>query len=120
MRRHAICRYLHDYDATQAVLELDDEAKRRGVTILTMGWTPGITNLRQKRGSVAGCCENVHISWVGSAAGAEGLAVILHTMIFYRRCPRFDGKPLDIKAATVAVRSVLRSLGDVAVYHVVI
>jgi lysine 6-dehydrogenase len=112
-----------DYDATQAVLELDDEAKRRGVTILTgMGWTPGITNLCAKKGAqLLDAAKNVHISWVGSAADAEGLAVILHTMhIFTGQVPTFsDGKPLDIKAGSGRRRVRFPApLGDVAVYHV--
>jgi lysine 6-dehydrogenase len=33
-----------DYDAAQAVLELDDAAKAAGVTVLTgLGWTPGLS-----------------------------------------------------------------------------
>ena len=112
-----------DYDATEAVMELDEAAKRRGVTVVTgMGWTPGITNLCAKKGAqMLDTVEKVHISWLGSAADAEGLAVILHTMhIFTGRVPTFSGgKRRDIPAGSGS-RTVRfpAPLGRVSVYHV--
>lgn len=41
-----------DYDAAAAFLELDDDAKKAGVTAITgVGWTPGITNMLARMGA---------------------------------------------------------------------
>jgi lysine 6-dehydrogenase len=112
-----------DYDATQAVLELDPAAKQRGVTVLTgMGWTPGITNICAKKATqLLDVAEKIQISWAGASADAEGLAVILHTMhIFTGKVPTFvDGTWQRLPAGS-GRRSVHfpDPMGAVAVYHV--
>lgn len=112
-----------DYDATQEVLQLDAAAKKQGVTVLTgMGWTPGITNLLAKKGAgLLDTAEKVHISWAGSLADAEGLAVVLHTMhIFTGRVPTFREGELQLVRAGSGGHKVAfpAPLGSVTVYHV--
>lgn len=71
-----------DHDATEVVLKLDAKAKKNGITVVSgAGWTPGLTNMMAKKGvSLLDRADQVHVSWAGSSADAEGLAVILHTL----------------------------------------
>jgi saccharopine dehydrogenase-like NADP-dependent oxidoreductase len=70
-----------DYDATIDVLNLSDKIKNSGSRILIgMGWTPGITNVCSRAGyDYLDEKDDINIAWVGSAADAKGIAVILHT-----------------------------------------
>ena len=70
-----------DYDATIEVLNLSDKIRDSGSRVLIgMGWTPGITNVCARAGyDYLDETDEVNIAWVGSAADARGLAVILHT-----------------------------------------
>jgi len=82
-----------DYDAAEAVFELDAEAKRKGVTILTgLGWTPGISNILARMGAdLLDDIEEIAVAWGGSASDSEGYAVILHTIhIFTGFVPSFQ------------------------------
>jgi len=71
-----------DYDAAEAVFELDAAAKKKGVLILTgLGWTPGLSNILARMGADRlDEVEAVAVAWGGSASDSEGYAVILHTI----------------------------------------
>ncbi len=71
-----------DYDAAKAILALHEEARSRGVIIVTgMGWTPGISNLMAKYAyKRLGRAKAVKVCWAGSAADSKGLAVIMHLL----------------------------------------
>ncbi len=71
-----------DYDAAKAILALHEEARYRGVTIITgIGWTPGISNLMAKYAyKRLGRARAVKVCWAGSAADSKGLAVIMHLL----------------------------------------
>lgn len=112
-----------DYDAAQGVLALDQEARDRGVTFLTgLGWTPGITNVFAKKGTeLLDSASQVHISWAGASADAEGMAVILHIMhIFTGLVPTFANGTWQQVRAGSGRRMVTfpEPVGEVAVYHV--
>ncbi|MGC8542947.1 MAG: saccharopine dehydrogenase family protein [Vulcanisaeta sp.] len=70
-----------DYDATLEILKLSDAIRSSGSRVLIgMGWTPGITNVCARAGyEYLDETDEINIAWVGSAADARGLAVILHT-----------------------------------------
>jgi lysine 6-dehydrogenase len=112
-----------DYDATQAVFALDEAARHRGITILTgLGWTPGLTNILARKGvSLLDSAKQIHISWAGASADAEGLAVILHTMhIFTGRVPTFAGGAWQevLAGSGRQVVTFPQPVGSVTVYHV--
>lgn len=93
-----------DYDAAQAVLELDELARVAGVTVLTgLGWTPGLSNLLAlKAAQQFDLVDEVNVAWGSSASDSEGYAVILHTMhIFTGRVPSFQkGRLLRVPAGS--------------------
>lgn len=93
-----------DYDAAQAVLQLDGAAKVAGVTVLTgLGWTPGLSNVLARKGAALfNQVDEINIAWGSSASDSEGYAVILHTMhIFTGRVPSFHkGHWVDVPAGT--------------------
>ncbi|MEW6545417.1 MAG: saccharopine dehydrogenase NADP-binding domain-containing protein [Bacillota bacterium] len=112
-----------DYDAAQAVLELDPHARNRGVTILTgLGWTPGLSNVLARKGvTMLDSAREVHIAWCGASSDSEGYAVVLHTMhIFTGQVPTFSGgKMTQVRAGTGRkVVTFPEPIGPVAVYHV--
>ena len=93
-----------DHDATLDVFELDDAAKKHGVTVLTgAGWTPGLTNLMAKKGAgLLDEAKEVHVSWAGSYADSDGYAVQLHLLhILTGHVPTFKhGALTKIRAGT--------------------
>jgi lysine 6-dehydrogenase len=93
-----------DFDAAQAVFELDEEAKAAGITVLTgLGWTPGLSNLLARKGAEQlDQVDKIKIAWGSSASDSEGYAVILHTMhIFSGQVPtRMYGWSLDVPAGS--------------------
>lgn len=111
-----------DYDAAQAVLELNALAQEKGMLVLTgLGWTPGLSNvLARKAASELDEVSKIHISWGSSASDSEGYAVILHTIhIFTGMVPSYmDGHWVDVPAGSD--RELVRfpdPLGDMYVYH---
>jgi lysine 6-dehydrogenase len=93
-----------DYDAAEAVLELDEEAKAAGVTVLTgLGWTPGLSNVLARKGAEQfDLVDEIDVSWGSSASDSEGYAVILHTLhIFTGQVPSFQkGRLVPVPAGT--------------------
>jgi lysine 6-dehydrogenase len=82
-----------DYDAAEAVFELDATARKKGVTILTgLGWTPGLSNVLARRGAdQLDEVDEIAVAWGGSASDSTGYAVILHTIhIFTGFVPSFE------------------------------
>ena len=93
-----------DYDAAQAVLELDDLARAAGVTVVTgLGWTPGVSNLLAAKGARQfDLVDEINVSWGSSASDSEGYAVILHTLhIFTGLVPSFrKGRWVSVPAGS--------------------
>lgn len=111
-----------DHDAAQEVLALDEQAKERGVTILTgAGWTPGLTNILAKKGvAMLEKASRVNIAWAGALADADGLASMLHALhIFTGQVPTFtQGRQAMVRAGTGRqVVTFLEPVGPVPVYH---
>jgi len=83
-----------DYDAADAILKLDGEAKKAGITMITgVGWTPGVTNVMAKKAADEfDEIEDIAVSWGAHASDTVGKAVTLHTMhIFAGTVPSFQG-----------------------------
>ena len=111
-----------DYDAAQAVLELDGLAREAGVTVLTgLGWTPGLSNVLARKGAeLFDQVDEVNVAWGSSASDSEGYAVILHTLhIFTGRVPSFQKGRLVSLAAGSDKEVVLfpPPVGRVNCYH---
>lgn len=111
-----------DYDAVEAVLQLDQQARERGVTVLTgAGWTPGLTNLMALKGAaLLDEAREVHMSWAAAFAGVEGFASIPHVIhAFTGQVPTYmDGRPALVRAGTGGERVKFPDpLGAVWVSH---
>lgn len=112
-----------DADAAQAVLELDEAARARGVTVLTgAGWTPGLTNVLVCKGArLLDTVREAHIAWAASVTDSEGFAVVLHTLhMLTGKVPTFaDGRTQMVPAGSGRkVVDFPPPMGKVAVYHV--
>lgn len=113
-----------DYDVTPKVLELHEEAKAKGITVITgMGASPGATNLLAKLGAERlDEAEEVRIGLVQSAADPEGgPAVIYH--VFHAMCgsvPTYKGGKTEEVRAFVDGEEELEfpGLGSFKVYHI--
>jgi len=113
-----------DYDVTLKVLELDGQAKEKGITIITgMGASPGATNLLAKLGAKRlDGAEEVRIGLVQSAADPEGgPAVIYH--VFHAMCGRVptyrDGRREEVRAFIDGEEELeFPGLGSFKVYHI--
>ncbi|HLI45814.1 MAG TPA: saccharopine dehydrogenase NADP-binding domain-containing protein [Geobacterales bacterium] len=91
-----------DYDAAKNILDMNEQAKTKGITIMTgIGWTPGLSNILAKYAyeSLDGVSK-IRIFWVGSAADSKGLAVIMHLLYAITgNVPMYrDGKEEWVKA----------------------
>ncbi len=111
-----------DYDAAQAVLELDGQAADRHVTVLTgLGWTPGISNvLARKAAEQLDEVRAIEVAWGSSASDSEGFAVILHTLhIFCGRVASWqDGELVEVPAGSGKQRVRFpEPLGECNVFH---
>lgn len=111
-----------DFDAAMAVLDLDSEARRAGVTVLTgLGNCPGITNLCAARAARRmERLEEVRIAFTGDAQDAEGLANVEHALHMFTGevAAHIDGRPARVRAG--AGREVVEfppPVGRVPVYY---
>ena len=114
-----------DYDVTPKVLELDEQAKERGITIITgLGASPGATNLLAKLGAQRlDEAEEVHIGLVQSAADPEGgPAVVYHVFhSMYGQVPTYiDGKYIDVTAFVDGEEEAVfpEPIGAFNLYHI--
>ncbi len=112
-----------DYDACAAALEMDEEAKAAGLTMISgCGWTPGITNVLARKGSAEfDDVEEIAVAWGAHAGDTEGKAVTLHTIhILTDVVPSFqDGRTVWVEAGTGKERLRFPDpVGDIYVYHV--
>lgn len=93
-----------DYDAAKQILEMNDEAKSKDLTVITgMGWTPGLSNILAKYAyEELGGADKIRIHWVGSAADSKGLAVIMHLLYAMTgRVPMYiEGKEILVEAGS--------------------
>ena len=83
-----------DYDAAETCLNMDQEIRRAGITVLSgMGWTPGLSNVLARRGmDTMDRVRRINISWAGGVDDARGLAGIKHTLhIFNGKVPTYQG-----------------------------
>ena len=69
-----------DYDAAADFMQLDEEARNAGVTMITgVGWTPGITNVFARLGAdQLDEVEEIATAWACDPADTQGKAVTLH------------------------------------------
>lgn len=96
-----------DYDATRDSLELNDRAKRAGVTaIIGLGASPGITNMLAKFGAdKLDRVDEIHTLWavsLGEEEGGGGPAATDHGFhMLTGKVPTYrDGKWVDVPAGS--------------------
>jgi Saccharopine dehydrogenase and related proteins len=111
-----------DHDATLMELNLDQDARRSGVTaVIGLGWTPGLSNILAKLGSrELGLPNSIDIYWVGSAADSRGLAVVMHLFhALIGEVPMFlDGRLVNVKAGGNGVYVEFpKPIGRVKLYY---
>jgi len=112
-----------DFDAAERVLELDAEARARGVTVITgAGWTPGLTNILVKKAVMElDEAQEAHVSWAASASDSQGVAVLYHMLhILTGDIPTFMEGERRLVPAGSEKRPVDFGppMGAVRVYHV--
>ena len=90
-----------DYDATKDSLDLDEAAKKAGITaIIGMGASPGMTNLVAKLGSERmDSTDTIRFYWGESALDPTGPAAMVHWFhITSEKVPAFiNGKWVDVR-----------------------
>jgi saccharopine dehydrogenase-like NADP-dependent oxidoreductase len=71
-----------DYDAYLQVDQLEEQARRAGVKILTgFGNSPGLTQILARKGCLAmDCPKRIAVNWAGGANEAVGPANLLHVL----------------------------------------
>lgn len=113
-----------DYDATKSCLDLDEEAKKAGVTaIIGLGATPGLTNVLAKYGTEKlERVDEIHTFWAWTALDPTmGPAIVAH---YYHastgNVPTYrDGKWVEIPALSEPeVVEFPPPIGEIEVYHV--
>lgn len=111
-----------DYDAASAVFDLEAEAKKKKVTVLTgLGWTPGLSNVLARKGADSlDEVEEIAVAWGGSASDSEGYAVILHTIhTFTGFVPSYENGRVKMVQAGSGREKILfpEPVGEIYVYH---
>jgi saccharopine dehydrogenase-like NADP-dependent oxidoreductase len=90
-----------DYDATRDSLDLDEAAKKAGITaIIGMGASPGMTNLVAKLGADRmDSTDTIRFYWGESALDPTGPAAMVHWFhITSEKVPAFiNGKWVDVR-----------------------
>ena len=111
-----------DYDAAAEFMELDEEAKKAGITAITgVGWTPGITNVFARLGAEQlDEVEEVATAWACDPADTAGKAVTLHYLhAVTGMIPSYiDGRLQNIKAGSGLEQLTFpATVGSVGVFH---
>ena len=111
-----------DYDAAADFLELDEAAKKAGVTAISgVGWTPGITNVFARLGAdQLDEVEEIATSWACDPADTAGKAVTFHYIhAVTGMIPSFiDGRMQNIKAGSGLEKIRFPdTVGEVSVFH---
>ncbi|MEW6553308.1 MAG: saccharopine dehydrogenase NADP-binding domain-containing protein [Actinomycetota bacterium] len=111
-----------DYDAAADFMELDEEAKKAGVTAITgVGWTPGITNVFARLGAdQLDEVEEIATAWACDPADTAGKAVTLHYLhAVTGMIPSYiDGRLQNIKAGSGLEQLTFPpTVGTVGVFH---
>ncbi|MEX2707184.1 MAG: saccharopine dehydrogenase NADP-binding domain-containing protein [Candidatus Freyrarchaeum guaymaensis] len=111
-----------DYDATQEVLSLDEEAKKAGVTaVIGLGASPGFTNMLAKYGAdKLDKVQDIHIFWSESSVDPTGRAAMEHWFhIIAGEVPMFkDGKWVNVKGLSdPEVIEFHSPIGSLEVYY---
>lgn len=111
-----------DYDAAAAFLELDDAAKKAGVTAISgVGWTPGITNVFARLGvDQLDEVDEIATAWACDPADTAGKAVTLHYIhAVTGMIPSYiDGRMQNIPAGTGLEKLTFPpSVGECNIFH---
>jgi len=111
-----------DYDAAAEFMELDDAARKAGVTAITgVGWTPGITNVFARLGAdQLDEVEEIATAWACDPADTAGKAVTLHYLhAVTGMIPSYiDGRLQNIKAGSGLEKLTFpATVGPVGVFH---
>lgn len=100
--RAGYCDICDDYDAAERLFELDEEAKRANVTLITcLGTSPGVTNMLAKRGSeMLEETDEIHTYWAVGGSDPTGPSELYHLAhICSDTVPQFlDGKQTRVPA----------------------
>lgn len=113
-----------DYDAAERIIEMDEEVKKAGITVLTgMGTSPGITNILAKMGmDQLDSTEEIDMIWV-MGDGETGTAILDH--VFHSGTgivPGYvDGKRIALEPFTEKGAQTVefpQPLGQVTVYDI--
>jgi saccharopine dehydrogenase-like NADP-dependent oxidoreductase len=95
---------MDDFDAYLDVINLDEKAKKAGLTIICgLGNSPGITNILAKKGYQSmDEPETLHIQWAGGSNEAIGPANVKHVMHIFagHTLQWLDGKEVKVKTGT--------------------
>lgn len=93
-----------DFDATKDALELNEAARKAGITaIIGMGASPGVTNLMARLGaSRLDKVDSIRLYWAESAIDPTGPAAMMHWFhITAEKVPAFiDGKWVEVQGFT--------------------
>lgn len=111
-----------DYDAAADFMQLDEEARKNGVTAITgVGWTPGITNVFARLGAdQLDEVDKIATAWACDPADTAGKAVTLHYLhAVTGMIPSYiDGRMQNIKAGSGLEKLTFpATVGPVDVFH---
>ncbi|MGD2153570.1 MAG: saccharopine dehydrogenase NADP-binding domain-containing protein [Gemmatimonadales bacterium] len=112
-----------DWAATLEILDLHDEAKKAGVTVIVgLGASPGVTNVLARKGAdILDRTDEVHTAWImrGSDLGGPALCAHLLYSLPDRAFVFQHGKMHEVRPF-VDGKEVLEfaGLGDVEVMHI--
>lgn len=112
-----------DWAATLEILDLHDEAKKAGITVIVgLGASPGVTNVMARKGAdILDRTDEVHTAWImrGSELGGPALCAHLLYSLPDRAFVFQDGKMQEVRPF-VDGKEVLDfpELGDVEVMHI--
>lgn len=112
-----------DWAATLEILDLHDEAKKAGITVIVgLGASPGVTNVMARRGAdILDRIDEVRTAWImrGSELGGPALCAHLLYSLPDRAFVFQDGKMQEVRPF-VDGKEILDfpELGDVEVMHI--